>query len=232
MSPKEGGCQIPRSGGSVSLGIPASRDEFRSVRRSYRRTNYRGGLLMRSVTYSMGVSLDGYIVGPDGGFDWTVPDADVFRFWIDDIREVGVHLMGRRLYETMLYWETADQDQSLDDAELEWAALWKPLPKVVFSTTLSAVQGNAHLASGGLAEEIERLRAEPGDGEIAIGGATLAAEAAALDLIDEYRAMVHPVLVGGGTSYFPQRERRVDLELVETRTFSSKVVYLRYRVVR
>jgi dihydrofolate reductase len=117
---------------------------------------------MRSVTYSMSVSLDGYIVGPNGDFDWGAPDEEVFRFWIDEIREVGVHLMGRRLYETMLYWETADQDHSLDDAELEWAAIWKPLPKVVFSTTLSAVRGNARLASGGLAEEIERLRAEPG----------------------------------------------------------------------
>ena len=187
---------------------------------------------MRSVTYSMSTSLDGYIVGPDGSFDWTPPDADVFRFWIDEIRGVGVHLMGRRLYETMLYWETADQDPSLDDAELEWAGLWKPLPKVVFSTTLSAVQGQARLASGGLAEEIERLRAEPGEGEIAIGGATLAAQAAASDLIDEYRAMAYPVLVGGGIPFFPQRERRVDLDLVETRTFSSRVVYLRYRVVR
>src|SRR4249920_3838871 len=189
-------------------------------------------LLMRRVTYSMSVSVDGYIVGPDGGFDWTAPDEEVFRFWIDEIREVGVHLLGRRLYETMLYWETADQDRSLDDAELEWAALWKPLPKVVFSTTLSEVQGNARLASGGLAEEIERLRDEPGEGEIAIGGATLAAEAAALGLIDEYRAMVHPVLVGGGIPFFPQHERRVDLELVETRTFSSRVVYLCYRVAR
>ena len=76
------------------------------------------------------------------------------------------------------------------------------------------------------------MRAESGEGEIAIGGATLAAEAAALDLIDEYRVMVHPVLVGGGISYFPQGERRVDLELVETRTFSSRFVYLRYRVLR
>ncbi len=187
---------------------------------------------MRNVTYSMGVSLDGYIVGPDGSFDWTAPDAEVFRSHIDEIREVGVHLMGRRLYETMLYWETADQDPSLDDAEREWTALWKPLPKVVFSTTLSAVQGNARLASGGLAEEIERLRAEPGEGDIAIGGATLAAEAAALGLIDEYRARVYPVLVGGGIPFFPRHERRVDLELVETRTFSSGVVYLRYRVAR
>jgi dihydrofolate reductase len=187
---------------------------------------------MRNVTYSMGVSLDGYIVGPDGTFDWAPPDKEVFRFWIDEIRGVGVHLMGRRLYETMLYWETADQDPSLGADELEWTALWKPLPKVVFSTTLSAVEGNARLASGGIAEEIERLRAEPGDGEIAIGGATLAAEAAALDLIDEYRAVVYPLLVGGGIPFFPRGERRVDLELVETRTFGSGVIYLRYRVVR
>jgi dihydrofolate reductase len=187
---------------------------------------------MRKVTYSMGTSADGYIVGPDGEFGWTAPDEEVFRFWIDEIRDVGVHLMGRRLYETMLYWETADQDQSLDAAELEWAALWKPLPKVVFSTTLSAVQGNARLASDGLAEEIERLRAQPEAGDIAIGGATLAAEAAALDLIDEYRLMVYPVLVGGGDPFFPQRQRRVDLELVETRAYGSGVVYLRYRVAR
>ncbi|MCX5366430.1 MULTISPECIES: dihydrofolate reductase family protein [unclassified Streptomyces] len=188
--------------------------------------------MTRSVTYSMNVSLDGYIVGPDGSFDWSVPDPDVFRFWIDEIRDVGVHLMGRRLYETMLYWETANQDGSLDEAELEWAALWNPLPKVVFSTTLSEVQGHARLASGGVAEEIERLRAEPGEGQIAIGGATLAAEAAASGLIDEYRAVVYPVLVGGGIPFFPRHERRVDLELVETRTFNEKFVYLRHRVVR
>jgi len=187
---------------------------------------------MRSVTYSMGVSLDGYVVGPDGGFDWTVPDEETFRSHLDEIHGVGVQLMGRRLYETMLYWETADQDPSLDASELEWTSLWKPLPKVVFSSTLSTVEGTARLASGGLAEEIERLRAEPAESEIAIGGATLAAEAAALGLIDEYRLRVYPMLVGGGIPCFPQRERRVDLELVETRTFSSSVVYLRYRVAR
>jgi len=166
---------------------------------------------MRNVTYSMGASLDGYIIGPDGGFNWTAPDDEVFRSHIDEIRGVGAYLLGRRLYETMLYWETADQDPSLDDSRLEWAALWKALPKVVFSTTLPAVQGNARLASGGLAEEIERLRAEPGEGDILIGGATLAAEAAALRLIDEYRLRVHSVLVGGGTPFFPRREHRVDL---------------------
>lgn len=187
---------------------------------------------MRRVTFSMNASLDGYVVGPDGRFDWSTPDPEVFRFWIDEIRGVDVHLLGRRLYETMLVWETADEDPSLDDAEREWAALWKPLPKVVFSRTLSAVKGNARLATASLGEEIRRLRAEPGDGEIALGGATLAAAAATLNLIDEYRIVIHPVLVGGGVPFFPRGERRVDLELVESRSFSSKFVYLRYRVLR
>jgi dihydrofolate reductase len=187
---------------------------------------------MHRVIYSMGASLDGYIVGPDGTFDWPGNDDEVFRSHIEEIRGVGVYLLGRRLYETMLYWETADQDPKLDDARLEWAALWKPLPKVVYSTTLSTVQGHARLASGGLADEIGRLRAEPGTSDIWIGGATLAAQAAALDLIDEYRVRVHPVMVGGGIPFFPQQERRVDLELVESRTFSSAVVLLRYQVSR
>ncbi|MFE9406549.1 dihydrofolate reductase family protein [Streptomyces sp. NPDC006530] len=187
---------------------------------------------MRRVTYSMSVSLDGYIVGPDGGFDWTAPGEEVFRLATDEVRELGVHLLGRRLYETMVYWETADQNPSLDFPTREFAALWKRLPKVVFSTSLSAVRGHARLASGSLSEEIERLRAEPGEGDIAIGGATLAAEAAAADLIDEYRARVYPVLLGGGIPFFPQHERRVDLELVENRTLGARVVHLRYRVVR
>ncbi|AGS67309.1 dihydrofolate reductase family protein [Streptomyces collinus] len=187
---------------------------------------------MRSVKCSMSVSLDGYIVGPDGGFNWSAPDEEVFRLATDEVRRLGVHLLGRRLYETMLYWETVDQVPSMGFSTREFAAIWKSLPKVVFSTTLQAVQGNARLASGGLVEEIERLRAEPGDGDIAIGGATLAAEAAAAGLIDEYRIRVYPVLVGGGIPLFPRHERRVDLELVETRSFGSGVVYLRHRVTR
>ncbi|MET8828062.1 dihydrofolate reductase family protein [Streptomyces sp. NPDC004610] len=185
---------------------------------------------MRKVTYSMSASLDGYIVGPDGGFDWSEPGDEVFRTWIEETRGVGVHLLGRRLYEAMLYWETADQDPSLDEAQREWTALWTGLPKVVFSTTLTEVQGRARLASGGLAEEIARLKAEPGEGTIAIGGAALAAEASELGLIDEYRVRIYPVMVGGGIPLLPRQERRVDLELVETRTISSRVVYLRYRV--
>ncbi|MDQ6754372.1 MAG: dihydrofolate reductase family protein [Actinomycetota bacterium] len=180
----------------------------------------------------MAVSLDGYVVGPDGSFDWAEPDEDVFRLATEEVRGACVHLLGRRLYETMLYWETADQNPTLDYSTVDFAGIWKALPKVVFSTTLPAVQGNARLASGDLAEEIPRLRAERAEGDIAIGGATLAADAAALGLIDEYRARVYPVLLGGGIPFFPQREHRVNLELVETRTFSSGVVYLHYRVAR
>jgi dihydrofolate reductase len=187
---------------------------------------------MRSVIYSMNVSLDGYIAGPDGSFDWTTPGEDVFRFVTDRTRELAAHVMGRRLYETMLYWETADQVPSLGFDTAEWASIWRPLPKVVFSTTLSAVEGNARLASGSLVEEIERLRAEPADGDIGIGGATLAGEAAQLGLIDEFRLFVHPVLVGGGIAFFPPLDRRLDLELIESRTFSSQAVYLRYRLAR
>lgn len=187
---------------------------------------------MRRVIYSMGVSLDGYIVGSDGGFDWSAPDEEIFRFATDEVRGLSAHILGRRLYETMLYWETVEQDPGLEDLEREFAAVWKPLPKVVFSTTLGSVVANARLASGDLSEEIARLRAEPSEGDIAIGGATLAAQAAALDLIDEYRLRVHPVLVGGGTAFFPQQQRRVDLDLVENRTFGSRVAYLRYQVRR
>ena len=184
---------------------------------------------MHTVAYSLSMSLDGYIVGPDGQFNWSEPDPAVFDLATDEVRGVGVHLLGRHLYETMQYWET-DEDPTWDEPLLEFAALWKALPKVVFSSTLATVDGsNARLASGGLAEEIERLRAEPGDADIAIGGATLAGQASGLDLIDEYRIRVYPVLVGGGLSYFSEHGRRMDLELVETRVFDAGVVYLRYR---
>lgn len=187
---------------------------------------------MRSVTYSMTMSLDGYFVGPDGGLDWAVPDREVFDLATDEVRRTGVHLLGRRLYETMLYWEDVDQHPSHDHPTRGFAEAWRALPKVVFSTTLTAVQGNARLASGSLAEEITRLRAEPDGGDIAIGGATLAAEAAGSGLIDEYRVRVHPVLVGGGRPFFPRAEHRVSLDLVESRAFRSNVLYLRYRVIR
>jgi dihydrofolate reductase len=183
---------------------------------------------MRDVIFEMGTSLDGYIAGPDGDFSWGAPTPELHQLANDDVKALGVHLLGRRLYETMVYWETAQDDWG--PIELEFAAIWQALPKVVFSSTLSSVVGNTRLATGSLAEEIGRLKSEPG-GEIAIGGATLAAAAAREDLIDEYRMRINPVLTGGGTPYFPPLVARQDLELVENRTIGP-VVCVRYRRAR
>jgi dihydrofolate reductase len=188
----------------------------------------RGGTSMRKVIYAMGVSLDGFIAGPDGEIDWSAPDEELHRFHNEQTRELGAHLCGRRLYETMLYWETADENPSAAEHELEFARIWLALPKIVFSTTLDRVEGNATLAGGDIAEEVAELKAQPGK-DLAVGGAGLAGGLIEQGLVDEFRLFVSPVVLGGGTRYFPPLDQRIGLELVETRTFGSRVVYLRYR---
>ena len=184
---------------------------------------------MGTVIYSMGVSLDGFIAGPDGTIDWAAPDEELMRFHNEQTRQLGAHLCGRGLYQDMLPWETAGESRS-DPNELEFARIWKSLPRIVFSKTLEKVEGNARLVRNGVAEEVAKLKEQPG-ADVAVGGAGLASSLIELDLIDEYRLFVNPVIVGGGTPFFPAREERIDLELVETRTFSSRVVYVRYRRV-
>jgi dihydrofolate reductase len=185
---------------------------------------------MRKVIFSMGVSLDGFIAGPDGEIDWSAPDEELHRFHNQQTREVGVHLCGRRLYEEMVYWETADEKPSLAEHELEFARIWKDTPKIVFSKTLEKVEGNARLARDSVAEEVAKLKEQPGK-DLAVGGAGLASTFMKLGLIDEYRLFVSPVVLGGGTPYFPALDERINLELVETQTFGSRVVYVRYRRV-
>jgi dihydrofolate reductase len=175
----------------------------------------------------MGVSLDGFIAGPNGEIDWSAPDEELHRFHNQHVREIGAHLCGRRLYEVMTYWETADENPSAAEYELEFARIWKSLPKIVFSKTLEEVVGNARLVRGGVAEEVAKLKEQPGK-DLAVGGAGLASTLIELGLVDEYRLFVSPVVLGGGTPYFPALEERIDLELVETRTFGSRVVYVRY----
>ena len=182
---------------------------------------------MRKLIYSMGVSLDGYIAGPDGEIDWSAPDEELHRFHNRQTREIGMHLLGRRLYEEMTYWETADEKPSASEHELEFARIWKDTPKIVFSKTLEKVEGNALLAGEDVAEEVARLKEEPGK-DLSVGGAGLASSCIRLGLVDEYRLFVSPVVLGGGTPYFPVLDERIDLELVETRTFGSRVVYVRY----
>jgi dihydrofolate reductase len=183
---------------------------------------------VRKVIYSMTVSLDGFIADPNGEIDWSAPSDELHRFHNERVKELGAHFLGRRLYETMLYWETADQDPAAGETELEFARIWQALPRIVFSTTLDHVEGNARLAGDSVEEEVARLKAEPGK-DLAVGGAGLAATFARLGLIDEYQLFVSPVVLGGGTPYFPPLDHRVDLELIETRSFGSRIEYLRYR---
>jgi len=183
---------------------------------------------MRKLIYSMGVSLDGFVAGPDGEIDWSAPDEELHRFHNEQTRELGVHLCGRRLYEVMTYWETADENPSAAEHELEFARIWKNLPKIVFSATLEQVHGNTTLIREGAAEEVAKLKRQPGK-DLGVGGAGLASSLIELGLVDEFRLFVSPVLLGAGTPYFPSLEERVDLELLETRTFGSRVVYVRYR---
>jgi dihydrofolate reductase len=182
----------------------------------------------RKLIYSMGVSLDGFIAGPDGDIDWSAPDEELHRFHNQQMRDLGAHLLGRRLYEVMAYWETADENPSTPDHELEFARIWKDMPRIVFSKTLEKVEGNARLVRDGVAEEVATLKEQPGQ-DLAVGGAGLASTLMKLGLVDEYRLFVSPVVLGGGTPYFPALDGRIDLKLVETQTFGSRVVYVRYR---
>lgn len=185
---------------------------------------------MGKLIYKMGgVSADGYIVGPDGRFDWTEPDEELHQFHSEQTRSRAGYLLGRRLYETMLFWETVDTGPAASDFVREFSAIWRALPKVVFSRTLDSVQGaNTQLARRDLEGELAALRQNSSDGDIEIGGADLAAEAIRRNLVDEYWLLVHPVAVGGGIPYFP-RDHRVNMEILETRTFGSGIVFLRYR---
>src|SRR5918996_1113901 len=178
------------------------------------------------LIYSMSVSVDGFIADRKGEFEWTAPNEELFRFHLAEVRELGGCLLGRRLYETMLVWET---DPSLRDNEAgaAFADVWCAIPKVVFSHTLDSVQGNARLAEASLAEEAA-VALDATDKDVEIGGAGLAAAAIELGLVDELRMFRNPVVVGGGTPFLPPVTEHVPLDLIETRTFGSRVIYERY----
>jgi dihydrofolate reductase len=182
---------------------------------------------MRKLVYSMGVSLDGFIAGPRGEIDWSAPDNELHRFHNEQARQTGIELYGRRMWEVMTFWETADQRPSVSETELEFARIWKDTPKVVFSRTLEEVPGDVRLVRDNAVEEVARLKDEPG-GELAVAGAGLASTFIMAGLVDEYRLFISPVVLGGGTPYFPALDERIGLELVETQTFGSRVVYARY----
>jgi dihydrofolate reductase len=187
---------------------------------------------MRKLTYGMNLSLDGYIAGRGDSLGWSVPSDELFQWWSDRVGETALALYGRKLWETMSsHWPTADQQPGVTPAEIEFAHRWRDMPKVVFSSTLSTVEGNARLVTGDAVAEITRLKAEDG-GAMDIGGATLAAAAMRAGLIDEYMLATAPVLLGGGTPFFTALDNSVNLTLVETRTFPGGVVLTRYETRR
>jgi dihydrofolate reductase len=179
------------------------------------------------LIYSMGVSLDGFIADRAGEFGWSVPSDEQFRFHLEQVTELGSYLCGRRLYETMLVWETEPSLRN-DELRTAFADAWCALPKVVFSRTLDSVQGNARLADAPVAEEVVAALSAT-DKAVAIGGAGLAAAAIDLGLVDELRPFRNPIIVGGGTPFLPPITKNIPLQLVETRTFGSRVIYERYR---
>src|SRR3954464_4686279 len=178
------------------------------------------------LIYSMSVSVDGFIADREGAFEWTTPSEELFRFHTALVSELGGYLLGRRLYETMLVWET---DPSMRDNELgaAFADVWCAIPKVVFSQTLDSVRGNARLAEASLAEEVAAALVAT-DKDVGIGGAGLAAQAVELGLVDELRMFRHPVVVGGGMPFLPPVTDDIALELIETKTLGSRVIYERY----
>src|SRR3954453_6939329 len=182
------------------------------------------------LIYSMSVSVDGFIADREGAFDWTPPSEELFRFHTALVSELGGYLLGRRLYEAMLVWET---DPSMRENELKaaFADIWCAIPKVVFSRTLDSVQGNARLAEAPLAEEVAAAL-DATDKDVQIGGAGRAAAAIEPGLVDELRMFRYPVVVGGGTPYLPPVTEDIRLDLIETRTFNSRVIYERYQRVR
>ncbi len=179
------------------------------------------------LIYSMSVSVDGFVTDRAGGFEWTAPEEEVFRFHLEQVRELGAYLLGRRLYETMSVWET-DPSLRVDQFRDEFADVWCALPKVVFSRTLDGVQGNARLAEGSVADEVAAATGAT-DRDVSIGGAELAAAAIEHDLVDEFRLFRHPVAIGGGTPYLPPMTEAVQLDLIEARKLGSRVIYERYR---
>ncbi len=178
---------------------------------------------MGNLIYTGITSLDGYINDESGNFDWSMPDEEVHQFVNDLERGVGTYLLGRRMFEVMNVWDTMPVDPEhpvIDD----YAEIWRAAEKVVYSTTLAEVTAPRTRLERSF--DPDAVRAIPGD--VSIGGATLAAEAIRAGLVDEFRMLVSPIIVGGGTSYFPPGVT-VPLDLVEQRRFGNGVVYLRYR---
>ncbi len=183
---------------------------------------------MRKIILMMSVSLDGFFEGPNREIDWHTVDDEVHRHFNQELAAMGAFVEGRVTYELMDdFWPTADADPSAPEPVVEFARIWRDMPKIVFSRTLQRADPNTTIKREVMVEDVMALKAQPG-GDLALGGANLAATFRRLDLIDEYRISVHPVLIGRGRPLFQESDTRTYLQLTDTRTFGNGVVQLRY----
>jgi len=185
---------------------------------------------LRKLIYFTMASVDGFMDRPDRNLDWVIIDEELHTYINNLERGIGGYLYGRRMYEIMeAYWPTADTQSNLA-FEVEFARIYKKIPKIVFSKTLERVEGNARLVRENVVEAVTSLKEQPGN-DLEVGGANLASTLIQAGLIDEYRIFVHPVILGAGTPMFPALDAATQLRLVETHLFRSGVVFLRYQCV-
>ncbi|KUJ39749.1 dihydrofolate reductase family protein [Streptomyces sp. NPDC003631] len=183
---------------------------------------------MRKIVLMMSMSLDGYIEGPDREIDWHLVDDELHQHFNDVLKEMGAFLNGRVTYELMAgFWPTADADPHRSGPMIEYARIWRNMPKVVFSRTLEHADWHTTVVRDVVVDDILALKAQDG-GDLALGGAALAAEFLRLDLVDEFRVYVHPILVGRGQRLFPDSDALTALRLIDSRRFGNGVVLLHY----
>lgn len=186
---------------------------------------------MSQIVYSMMVSLDGFIEGPNHELDWALIDEELHSFINEQEARTGGFLYGRRTYEMMSdFWSTADANPAYPPYITAYARIWQSLPKMVFSKTLQKVGDNARLISGDLPGAATELKAQPGP-ELSVAGPTLAASFIRHGLVDIFELYIQPVVLGNGTPMFPQLDDRLNLQLVDTHRFSNGVTHARYHLV-
>jgi len=184
---------------------------------------------MRKIILMMQVSLDGFIEGPHREIDWHMVDDELHRHVNDELSRMGAFLSGRVTYELMAgVWPTADTDPSSTPPMVEFARIWRDMPKIVYSRTLDHAGWNTTIVRDVVPEEVKKLKEQPG-GDMALGGANLATAFMRHDLIDGYRIYIHPIVIGNGKRLFQLPDARINLKLAETRTFGNGVVLLRYQ---
>ena len=189
-------------------------------------------VIMGKLIYGFTVSVDGYIADAQGSIDWSDPSDELHQYWNDFERETALSFYGRRLYELMsAYWPTADENPDATPLIVDFARVWRDMPKVVFSRTLESVDWNSRLERGDPVEVVRKLKAAT-DGNLEVAGATLAAPIVQAGLVDEFRLVLAPIAVGGGIPFFPTLPSWISLRLLENRTFPGGTVLLRYEAKR